>query len=144
MDRANLIELLQKAKKAHIQWVVRAQALTEGLPIQKESIPVAYTECAFGQWLYSNGQEITKMPGMDVMKEIESKHCELHSVYLKIFTIYFPDARKGLFAKIFSAKHKVSPEQQAEAKEQFKVLKGISDELTDMLGRLERRLNALR
>lgn len=34
MEKENVIELLQKAKKAHIQWVVRAQALTLGLPIQ--------------------------------------------------------------------------------------------------------------
>jgi len=144
MDKNNVIDLLQKAKKAHIQWVIRAQALTEGLSVQKESIPVDCTECAFGLWLYSDGQEITAMPGMDVMKEIEAKHFDLHSVYSKIFSIYFPDSKKGFFAKLFSSKPKISAEQQERAKAEFLVLKNISDELTAMLLRLERRLTAIR
>lgn len=79
-----------------------------------------------------------------MMKDIEAKHFDLHTAYLNIFAIYFPDAKKGLFAKIFSSTHKVSAEAQAEAQEQFKVLKSISNELTEMLGRLERRLTAIR
>ena len=144
MDKDNIIDLLQKAKKAHIQWVIRAQALTEGLPVQKEAIPMDCTECAFGLWLYSDGQDITKLPGMDVMKEIEAKHYDLHAVYLKIFSIFFPDNKQGFFAKIFASKPKITQEQQAQAKEEFLVLKGISDELTAMLSRLERRLTAIR
>lgn len=144
MEKENVIELLQKAKKAHIQWVVRAQALTLGLPIQKESVPMDCTECVFGKWLYSDGQKISAKPGMDMMKEIEAKHFDLHTAYLNIFSIYFPDVKKSLFAKIFSSTHKVSAQAQAQAQEEFKVLKGISVELTEMLNRLERRLTAIR
>jgi hypothetical protein len=144
MDKDNVIDLLQKAKKAHIQWVIRAQALTEGLPVQKEAIPMDCTECVFGLWLYSDGQDIRKMPGMDIMKDIEAKHYDLHAVYLKIFSTYFPESKKGLFAKIFASKPKITEEQQSQAKEEFLVLKEISNELTQMLSRLERLLTAIR
>ena len=71
------------AIRSYYEWVQRARALTEGLPVEKEAIPMDSTECAFGQWFYGEGQKIGIMPGMDCFKEIERKHSELHEVYLK-------------------------------------------------------------
>ena len=143
MEKQKVIELLRTAKKAHIQWIVRAQALTNGLSIEKDAIPMDCTECVFGKWLYSDGQDITAMPGMDIMKEIERTHFDLHTEYLEIFTLYFPTRELSFFAKLFSRKYKISEQDQEKAKLHFKNLRMISNELTNKIDRLESRLMAI-
>jgi hypothetical protein len=44
MNKAETLEHLHNAKKAHVKWVQRAKALIEGLPVEKEAIPVDCTD----------------------------------------------------------------------------------------------------
>ncbi len=134
---------LRNAKKAHIKWVHRARALTEGLPVEKDAIPMDSTECMFGQWFYGDGQALGVMPGMDCFKEIERKHEELHDAYLKIFKIYFGEMNRSIFSKIFNLKKKVSHNEHEIALEYFANLKSISEELLGQIEKLERRINAM-
>lgn len=134
---------LRDAKKAHIAWVNRAHALIEGLPIEKEQIPMNCTDCKFGLWFYGEGQKLNMMPSMDCLKEIEALHFELHDIYLKIFKIYFSEEDRSFFSKLFGTRKKVSPESQEVAKEYYKELKGVSEKLIGAIERLERRLFAL-
>ncbi len=134
---------LRNAKKAHIAWVQRAHALIEGLPIEKEQIPMSCTECKFGIWFYGEGQELNRMPSMDCLKEIESLHFELHDVYLKIFKIYFSEQDRSFFSKLFGTRKKISAESMEVAKVYYLQLKSISEKLISAIERLERRLFAL-
>ncbi|MBU0633142.1 CZB domain-containing protein [bacterium] len=143
MDKNEALEHLRDAKKAHLKWLQRAKALISNIPVEKDAIPVDYTECAFGQWFYSEGQEIALMPGMDSIGEIGKKHEELHDEYIKIFKIYFGDANKTLFSKLFNLRKKVTDAEQDVARRYYSNLKDISDELLKHIEKLERRINAL-
>lgn len=143
MNKEETLTHLRNAKKAHITWVQRAHALIEGLPIEKEQVPVSCTECKFGLWFYGEGQQLGMMPGMDILKEIETFHYELHDVYMKIFKIYFSDEDRSLLSKLFGTRKKISADNQEIAKVYYNQLKGISEKLIATIERLERRLFAL-
>ena len=143
MDKENILQELRAAKVAHLKWVQRAKSLISGIPVEKEAIPLDYTDCVFGKWFYGDGQNIALMPGMSVMDSIGAKHTDLHEVYFKIFQIYFGEANKSFFLKLLNIKKKISPAEAEMAKRYYMELEGISKELVDMIGRLERRINAL-
>lgn len=143
MNKEETLTHLRNAKKAHITWVQRAHALIEGLPIEKEQVPVSCTECKFGLWFYGEGQQLGMMPSMDILKEIETLHYELHDVYMKIFKIYFSDEDRSLLSKLFGTRKKISADNQEIAKVYYSQLKGISEKLIATIERLERRLFAL-
>jgi hypothetical protein len=143
MDKVNALEHLRNAKKAHLKWLQRAKALISNIPVEKDAIPMDYTECMFGQWFYSEGQELALMPGMDCIGSIGSKHQELHDEYLKIFKIYFGEANKSFFSKLFNLKKKVGETEQEIARQYYENLKLISDDLLKLIERLERRISAL-
>ena len=143
MDKNEVLDHLRNAKKAHLKWIQRAKALISNIPVEKDAIPMDYTECMFGQWFYSDGQEIALMPGMDCISQIGTKHQELHDEYIKIFKIYFGDANKSFFSKLFNLKKKVSETEQDIARQYYENLKHISDELLKHIEKLERRISAL-
>ena len=143
MEKENILDELRSAKVAHLKWVQRAKSLISGVPIEKEAIPLDYTDCMFGKWFYSVGQEIALMPGMTIMDSIGEKHTALHSIYFKIFQIYFGDQARSFFSKLLKMKKKVSSAEQEMAEQYYEELESVSKELLDMIGRLERRINAL-
>ncbi len=143
MNKEETLAHLRNAKKAHITWVQRAHALIEGLPIEKEQVPVGCTECKFGLWFYGEGQALGMIPNMDCLKEIEKLHFELHDIYMKIFKIYFSDEDRSLFSKFFGTRKKVTSLNQEMAKDYYTQLKAISEKLIEMIERLERRIFAL-
>ncbi|MDD2830092.1 MAG: CZB domain-containing protein [Sulfuricurvum sp.] len=143
MNKEETLVHLRNAKKAHITWVQRAHALIEGLPIEKEQVPVGCTECKFGLWFYGEGQALGMIPNMDCLKEIEKLHYELHDIYMKIFKIYFSDDDRSLFSKLFGTRKKISAVNQEVAEEYYHQLKAVSERLVEGIDRLERRLFAL-
>lgn len=143
MQNKTLIELLQKAKVEHVQCMVSAEELTEDGYIQRNNISIDFSECVFGKWLQMDGKEIMSLPGMTVLKDIEIKHFDLHAVYTNILSIYTPATNKKFITKILPFQIKVSPEQEAKAKDQFLILHKIFDELRTMFLRVERCLAAL-
>ncbi len=64
-------------------------------------------------------------------------------VQQKIFKIYFGEANKSFFSKLFNLKKHVSETEQEIAKEYYNNLKEISDELLKHIEKLERRITAL-
>lgn len=143
MDKNEILDHLRNAKKAHLKWLQRAKALISNIPVEKDAIPLDYTECMFGQWFYSDGQEIAMMPGMDCIGQIGTKHQELHDEYMKIFQIYFGETNKSFFSKLFNLRKKVSEAEQDTARQYYENLKNISDELLKHIEKLERRISAL-
>ena len=143
MEKENLLNELRSAKVAHLKWVQRAKSLISGMPVEKEAIPLDYTDCVFGKWFYSVGQEIALLPGMSVIDTIGEKHTALHNMYFKIFQIYFGDTGRSFFSKLLKMKKKVSRAEEEMALQYYNELEGISKELLEVIGRLERRINAL-
>lgn len=143
MDKSVTLEHLSAAKKAHIKWVNRAKSLVEGLPVEKDAIPVDSTECKFGQWFYGEGQKLNAFPNMECLSNIETLHFHLHDIYLKIFKLYFGETNRSFFSKLFQMKKKVSEQEKEMAKDYFVQLESISKELLEGIGKLERRLHAM-
>ena len=143
MEKESIIQELRSAKVAHLKWVQRAKSLISGMPIEKEAIPLDYTECMFGKWFYSAGQDIIMMPGMSVMESIGTKHTELHQIYFKIFQVYFGEGGQGFFSRLLKMKKKVSSAEQEMAEQYFDELESVSKDLLELIGRLERRISAL-
>ncbi|MBN2894302.1 MAG: CZB domain-containing protein [Campylobacterales bacterium] len=143
MKRDETLLHLREAKKAHIKWVHRAKALTEGFPVEKDAIPMDSTDCAFGLWFYGEGQALGMLPNMDCFKEIELKHNALHDTYMKIFKIYFGEFNRSFLSKLFNLKKQISAVEQQAAADYFAQLKKISDELLVLIERLERRVGAI-
>lgn len=143
MDKTATLEQLSAAKKAHIKWVNRAKSLVEGIPVEKDAIPVDSTECQFGSWFYGEGQKLNAMPNMDCLGIVETLHFQLHDIYMKIFKLYFGETNRSFFSKLFKMKKKVSDQEKEMAKEYFAQLQDISKNLLDEIGKLERRLHAI-
>lgn len=143
MDKASTLEQLGAAKKAHIKWVNRAKSLIEGIPVEKDAIPVDSTECQFGSWFYGEGQQLNTFSGMDCLGRIEALHFELHDYYMKIFKVYFGEDRKSFFKKLFNSKKKISDNERQLAREYYTQLESVSKNLLDEIGKLERRLYAM-
>jgi len=143
MNKNETIDHLHSAKKAHVKWVQRAKALIEGLPIEKDAIPVDCTECKFGQWFYGDGQNLNAIPGMDCLKEIEALHFKLHDIYMKIFKVYFGEMNRSFFSKLFNMKKKVTENDKEIARDYYDQLLEVSRDLLEVIDKLERRLHAM-
>ena len=140
MTRAEILQETNKAKIAHKRWVKRADHLISGLPVDKEFIPLDATICGFGKWLYSQGTELRTIEATKfIINEIEHHHDDVHDYYGKIYKIYFliPENR-GLLTKLltFNSK-KVTNKEKEEAKRYFQQLQQSSDELLQLLDKLE-------
>ncbi|MDD5159548.1 MAG: CZB domain-containing protein [Sulfuricurvum sp.] len=143
MDKAVTLQLLSDAKRAHMNWVQRAQLLIDGLPIDKDAIPLSCSDCEFGQWLYREGEKITALGNIPYIGDIEKVHFDLHDHYMKIFRIYFADDNRSFLSKLLNSKKKISDQGKEMAKEYFSMLQATSEELLTLIGKLERRLRAI-
>ncbi len=137
MDEKDIIDRLRNAKKAHLGWVIRAQALIKGEPVDKEKIPVLPTKCIFGSWYYSDGKELASLKSYT---EIEAPHNELHTIYADIFNLLF-EQKKGSFFSRLTGQHKKQQKQNIEmAKQRFSDLRKMSDKIIDKLDALEKEI----
>lgn len=143
MKKAVTLQLLSDAKKAHVNWVQRAQLLLDGLPIDKDAIPLSCSDCEFGQWLYREGQKLNALENVPYLSHIEKVHFDVHDHYMKIFKVYFAEDNRSFLSKLFKSKEKISDQGIEMAKEHFKKLQAASEELLTLIGKLERRLFAI-
>ena len=146
MNQASILQHIADAKQAHISWIKRARHLVEGLPVNKEFIPLEATSCRFGKWLYSEGTLLRQVDSSNrLFNEIELKHNELHETYKNIYKIFFIiPSKKSLIQKIFSFNHHtISTNEQEKAQIYFKYLKRTSNELIAILSQLEKEIKIL-
>jgi hypothetical protein len=143
LDKAVTLQLLSDAKKAHVNWVQRAQLLIDGLPIDKDAIPLSCSDCEFGQWLYEHGQKLNELGNIPHLEDIEKVHFDTHDHYMKIYRIYFAENNSSFLKKLFKSKKKLTDEEKVIAKEHFKKLQIASDQLLILITKLERRLSAI-
>jgi len=146
MNRSSTLQRIYDAKQAHLRWVKRAKHLVEGLPVDKEFIPLQPTSCVFGKWLYSEGNILKKIPKTsNIMEELEEQHNEIHETYRNIYKIFFilPNSR-SLIHKVFTFNSKqVSSSEKEKAQIYFKYLIHNSEKLMDTLNQLENKINQL-
>lgn len=76
MTKLDLLKTVRSARRTHIRWAMKADALIHGIPLEKEQVPVNGTECSFGKWFYGEGQSLSALPSY---KALEKPHFDLHS-----------------------------------------------------------------
>ena len=146
MNQASILQHISDAKQAHLSWIKRARHLVEGLPINKEFIPLEATSCRFGKWLYSEKELFYKLETpYRLFNEIEVKHNELHETYKNIYKIFFIiPSQKSIIQKFFSFNcNPISNNEQEKAQIYFKYLKRSSDEIVTILTKLEEEIKTL-
>jgi hypothetical protein len=132
MPVPDTIQQLRAARASHKAWVARAEALVNGLPLDKNQVPVEPTECAFGQWLYGAGR---RLKDFSVFAQIEASHSALHRVYAEIFKLLF-DEPKGI-GKLFGQSKKATKAKHLEAEMLLPRLRMHYDEIMRLLNTLE-------
>jgi len=140
MNKAGVLEKIRAAKRSHVGWVRRARSLIDGLPVDKEKVPVQPTDCIFGQWYYGDGKMLAKLASFQA---IEEPHNRLHETYSKIFKLLFGDAKPSFFSKMLGLKYKPKENELTKANELFKELQAWSDIIVGRLGKLEDQIKAM-
>ena len=142
MDKTEVMTTLKLAAVSHRTWLSNAQALIDGIPLDKEKVPVSATECEFGKWYYGDGQKLKSLPGF---KEIEEPHDKLHETYMEIFTLLYGEESKkpSFFSKLMGSAQKAAAEKWEAARAKSLILKDHSSEVIDRLEHLQRMINAM-
>ncbi|CAK8713971.1 Chemoreceptor zinc-binding domain-containing protein [Candidatus Electrothrix laxa] len=142
MDKTEVMTTLKLAAVSHRAWLSNAQALIDGIPLDKEKVPVNATECAFGKWYYGDGQKLKSIPGF---KEIEQPHDKLHKTYMEIFTLLYGEESKkpSFLSKLMGSAQKAVIAKQEAAKAKSLSLKDYSSEVIHHMEQLQKVINAL-
>ena len=141
MNKDQVLENLRDAALTHKQWVGNALALIEGVPLDKNKVPVNSTECKFGHWYYSEGQQLKGFPGF---KEIEKAHDKLHRTYMEIFAILFgKENEPSFFSKLIGSSHKILADNREVALEKYHTLEEQSKMIINQLEKLEKVITAM-
>jgi len=136
MKKEKILEKLREAKSNHTKWILRAEMLVKGVKLDEDIIPVTYTDCKFGKWLYTEGQKLTVIPELkDILNKIMNYHKELHDTYLEIFEIFFKN--KSFLERLFNTAKKITPQEAQKAQKRFEELEKISQKLLSELDNLE-------
>jgi hypothetical protein len=133
MPVPDTIQQLRAARASHKAWVVRAEALINGLPMNKDQVPVEAMECAFGRWLSGAGR---RLKDFSVFAQIEENHSAMHRVYAEIFKLLF-DEPTGM-GKLFGQSKKAAKAKRLEAEMLLPRLRAYYDEIMDLLNTLEK------
>jgi len=141
MEKKEVVTTLKNAVISHKKWVANALALIEGVPLEKDKVPVNPTECEFGRWYYSVGQNLNELPGF---KDVEEAHNNLHKTYMEIFSILFGEASEpSFFSKLFGRSHKARTEKHEEAMEKYHILEEHSKVIIAQLVQIEKVITAM-
>ena len=136
----DIITKIRKAKMAHKRWVGHASAMIEGIPVEKDQVPINYTDCVFGNWYYDEGQNLSSLKEF---KEIEDPHVELHLIYMEIFQILFEKKKVSFFDKLIGKTSKISANDKKMARAKFRILDQVSKQIIHKLDALELKLKQL-
>ncbi|WP_339137814.1 MAG: CZB domain-containing protein [Candidatus Electrothrix sp. GW3-4] len=142
MDKTEVITILKLAAVSHRAWLSNAQALIDGIPLDKDKVPVGATECEFGKWYYGDGQQLKNITGF---KEIEKAHDKLHETYMEIFALLYGDKSKkpSFFSKLIGTAQKAAAEKREAARAKSLILKDHSTEVIDRMEHLQKVINAM-
>jgi len=122
---------------AHKRWVGHASAMIEGIPIEKDQVPINYTDCVFGNWYYDEGQNLSSL---EEYKTIEKPHTELHQIYMEIFKILFEKKKVSFFSKMIGRSAKANEADKQLARVKFRTLEAVSINIVNKLDVLESKL----
>ena len=142
MDKIEVMTTLKLAAVSHRAWLSNAQALIDGIPLDKDKVPVSSCDCEFGRWYHGEGQRLKGIPGF---KDIEKTHEKLHETYMEIFALLYGEEnnKPSLFSKLLGTAQKAAAEKREAAKAKSLRLKDYSQEVIEKMEHLQKVINAM-
>jgi hypothetical protein len=141
MNKNETITLIRNAKSGHKRWVENAISLSKGLPLDQSQVPVNATDCVFGQWYYSEGQNLKSFA---IFKDIEKYHDALHKTYREIFVLLFEKHEEpSWLSRLFGVFRDVAEEKQMAMREKLQLLEQQSRIIMKKLDELEDLINVM-
>ncbi|MCI5158215.1 MAG: hypothetical protein D3906_07185 [Candidatus Electrothrix sp. AUS1_2] len=142
MDKLEIITTLKLAAVSHRAWLSNAQALIDGIPLDKDKVPVSSCDCEFGRWYHGEGRLLKDIPGF---KEIANPHEKLHATYMELFTLLYGEenSKPSFFSKLIGRAQKAAAEKREAARAKSLILKDQSTEIIEKLEHLQRVINAI-
>ncbi|MDD2790829.1 MAG: CZB domain-containing protein [Sulfurimonas sp.] len=141
MDKAQSLEAIKNARKAHELQMKKIVALINGEEVENPTA-VNKTQCDFGKWFYAEDGHLPKLLGALFYNELEVMHARWHMEYVRIFEIFFQNKKQGFFSKMIGV-NRVSNMDLDRAKLYYSELEATTNELLKALAVSERRLGAL-
>jgi len=133
MELKDVLMKLAEARVSHLRWVAKAEALVEGVPLDRDQVPFLATDCDFGHWYHGEGRALRKLPSYAMLDE---PHQKLHFVYMEIFKILYSEEERSSIARFFGLHRKNQSEAQHRAKQLIPQLKEASQAVLHALDRL--------
>lgn len=134
MKKTDVVSELCAARAAHIRWLAYAEAMTQGMPLDKDQVPLTYTDCKFGDWYYGEGQKLSKLR---YYAGIAEPHKHVHEVYMRIFNILYGEVNYSFLARLFGQAKKHEQEKAAVARRLLPELQEASKKLVHAMEMLE-------
>ncbi len=138
MKLDTIIEHIENARLAHLRWVARAEGLVNGLPLDKDQVPVLPTDCGFGQWYNGDGRGLRALSSYS---GLEVPHANLHHTYQQIFKLLYGEDDRSLLSKWFGSSKAYHDERLEEAAALLPRLRADSKVLLQGLDLLEREVS---
>ncbi len=143
MMKKQVLRAIEHAYEYHVEQMEKVTLLIEGKKV-KNPTPRMKNECEFGQWLYGDASRIKTLLGIHFYTSMELIHEYWHMQYEKLYDIYYDEAERGVFAKLFANRRKLDPQEYAEAKKCYEELQKATDDLLEALTSSKRRILALK
>ena len=141
MNKEEMIESLQRAKKIHIAQMQKIESLLDGDSVENPTA-VSKTECDYGKWFYGNKDQVMRIIGAQLYERIDKFHEEWHMGYVRIFNIFFKDKKEGLFSKLLGS-HKANPLEIDKGRLYYLELNEVTKNLLSATDAAIRRVSAL-
>lgn len=85
MNKQDLLNALQQAKNAHLEWRDHAELLIKGLELSLAKAPVDQAQCEFCKWYKGAGKEAFGC--LDNYELVDETHKMLHAIYYEIYNL---------------------------------------------------------
>jgi len=143
MTKADIIKAIEVLEIYHKEQLSKIAQLIDGYKV-KNLTPLNKEECEFGRWLYGEGKSIESLLGLQFYNNIELMHSFWHDEYKKIYEIFYDTKKNTLLKFCFGCRKKsISGEMSKKAKEYFRELQAITQNLLKALTVSKTRLLAL-
>ncbi|WP_018870281.1 CZB domain-containing protein [Thioalkalivibrio sp. ALgr3] len=140
MEKQEVLDRLHQAKRAHLAWVGRAELLTQGVPVEKDQIPVLHTDCPFGQWYFSDGQALNDFPEFE---SIDEAHRHLHQAYAEIFKLVTEEENASMFSKMLGFARRQHERNEPLIRMHMEALEEASRSVVHHLDALEKKIREM-
>jgi len=142
MTKLHIIHAIESAESYHEEQLQKVAKLLDGQKVDNPT-PANKEECNFGKWLYGDATKIQNLLGLQFYDNIELMHGFWHREYQKIYEIFYDVDKNAILTFLFGNRKDVDEAMLQKAKEYYKELQAITENLLKALYVSKKRVLAL-